>query len=52
MAPWTDADRSEQGRATNEGASNMGAVMRLINRIVSALAKRKVQRDEGNPGSR
>ncbi len=30
----------------------MGAVMRLINRIVAALARRKVQRDEGNPGRR
>lgn len=29
----------------------MGAIMRLVNRIVSALAKRKVQRDE-NPGGR
>ncbi len=29
----------------------MGAVMRLVHKIVDALARRKVQRDE-NPGSR
>jgi hypothetical protein len=29
----------------------VGAIMRLVNRIVSALAKRKVQRNE-NPGGR
>ncbi len=28
----------------------MGAIMRLIDRIVTKLARRKVQRDEGNPG--
>jgi hypothetical protein len=30
----------------------MGAVMRLIDRIVSKLARRKVQRDEGGTGRR
>jgi hypothetical protein len=35
-----------------QGAAKMGAVMRLVNRIVSALARRKVQRDEGNAGRR
>ena len=30
----------------------MGAIMKLIERIVSKLARRKVQRDEGNPGAR
>jgi hypothetical protein len=30
----------------------MGAIMKLIERIVSRLARRKVQRDEGNPGVR
>ncbi len=30
----------------------MGAVMKLLHRIIDALAKRKVQRDEGNPTGR
>jgi len=31
---------------------HMGVLIRLINRIVSALAKRKVRRDEGTSGRR
>ena len=30
----------------------MGAIMKLIDRIVSKLARRKVQRDEGTTGTR
>ncbi len=30
----------------------MGAIMRLVDRIVAKLAKRRVQRNEGNPGDR
>lgn len=30
----------------------MGAIMKLIDRIVSKLARRKVQRDEGTTSSR
>jgi hypothetical protein len=31
---------------------DMGALMRLIDRIAAALARRKVQRNEGNSGGR
>jgi len=30
----------------------MGAIMRLVDRIVAKLAKRRVQRNEGNSGDR
>ncbi len=30
----------------------MGALMKLIDRIAAALARRKVQRNEGNQGGR
>ena len=30
----------------------MGAVMRLLNKLVDTLARRKVRRDEQPPGSR
>ncbi|HET8590666.1 MAG TPA: hypothetical protein VFM01_13610, partial [Nakamurella sp.] len=44
VAPW-------RGRAVwahrQEGAADMGALMRLVNRIVAFLARRRVDRDEG-----
>lgn len=30
----------------------MGAIMRLVDRIVAKLARRRVQRNEGDPGGR
>jgi hypothetical protein len=44
VASWQTTDQS--GRSVRKGRT-VGAVMRLIHRIVSVLAKRKVQRDEG-----
>ena len=34
-------------RRCREGWHEMGAVMRLVNRIVAYLARRKVDKDEG-----
>jgi hypothetical protein len=44
--------RSSADPADSRREMDMGALMRLIDRIAAALARRKVQRNEGNSGGR